>query len=672
MNTFSTFAPRLLLPALLAMLPILASAQPDLTVTGPLTQTIPGGTYNNVTITSTRILSLSGPLVVNGALTIMAGGRLSPDCNSITGSGNFVLAANGILDICSPAGITLSGPSGSIQMTGSRSYSSDANYLFSGTLPGQVTGNGMPTTVRSLQNYNTDGLSITTDLALGTDISVRQLVRANGGVLNTNGHTLRLMSAMGGTALIINASGGTILGNVTAERLITPDLNAGSGYRHYSSPVNGQTVANLATTGFTPVFNTAFNSSATPRAIQPFPTVYDYNPAQAGTKAATTLLTPFDMGWRASASTDAMTAGKGFTVHIAAGARVELTGQPRTGTYTVAGLDRGTDPDGGWQFLGNPYPAPMDWSTVATTGLTNVGAAMYVFETTATYGGNYRSYVNSVGTPVVAMGQGFFVRSTADGGSVSITDASRIQTYDPNDGIFRRGAAGTRPLLRLTLAEATATLTNGDDAVLYAQAGASPAFDAMLDAPKMHNPSGLNLAVQPGTDPYSIKALANFGTTSPVLIPLAVGLPAAGNYHLQVKELLNMPTGLMVYLHDALRNTRTPLTATMAYPFSSATTTANGRFSLELAPAGTALATAAQLLTAQVHLYPNPAQGHFHVMLPVGGKAMSAALTNTLGQVVLHRSLSSNEADFTVATPGLYTLRLAVDGATVSRKVVVG
>ena len=58
--------------------------------------------------------------------------------------------------------------------------------------------------------------------------------------------------------------------------------------------ISTATVASLATSGFTPVVNPAYNSSATPGLVTPFPTVYGYAqdrlPASPATARASRVL----------------------------------------------------------------------------------------------------------------------------------------------------------------------------------------------------------------------------------------------------------------------------------------------------------------------------------------------------------------------------------------------
>jgi hypothetical protein len=78
----------------------------------------------------------------------------------VTGSGSFTLSYGGSLHTHSPQGITGSGASGAIQVTGTRSYSTGGYYNYEGTSP-QVTGNGLPATVSGLTIDNATGVTLT-------------------------------------------------------------------------------------------------------------------------------------------------------------------------------------------------------------------------------------------------------------------------------------------------------------------------------------------------------------------------------------------------------------------------------------------------------------------------------------------------------------------------------
>lgn len=75
-------------------------------------------------------------------------------------AGDFILMSGGHLMIGSPDGITSSGAVGNIQVTGTRTYSTGADYTYNGA-SAQVTGNGLPATVRNITFNNSSNVTMT-------------------------------------------------------------------------------------------------------------------------------------------------------------------------------------------------------------------------------------------------------------------------------------------------------------------------------------------------------------------------------------------------------------------------------------------------------------------------------------------------------------------------------
>ncbi|MDO7854295.1 choice-of-anchor D domain-containing protein [Hymenobacter convexus] len=644
-----------------------AAALPNLTVsTGSPTSPVPiAGNYNNVTIATGGNAIVTGPLSVAGTLTVQVNGLFVQNCQPITGAGNFVLEAGGALAICDAAGIYGTSALGAIRLSGSRSYSPAAAYIYNGTVT-QVTGPALPAQVAALGVTNAAGVT------LSQAVAVAQQVTLQLGNLNTGGQTFTLLSSAAGTAVLDNGSAGSVVnGTATVQRYIN-SANA-IGYRHYSAPVSNTTVDDLATTGFSPTFNNTYNTSTTPSTVTPFPTVFGYDQSRVATVTSTYV--GFDKGWFSPTSGAPMAVNRGYTVNAPNTALVDFVGLLNNGNQSVVGLAY-TSPEGGWQFLGNPYPAPLDWSTVTLAQRPGMEAGMYVFQSSGQYGGSYRTYANGVGaSPLIPTASGYFVRVASVGGTgaVNLTNANRVATFGTQPA-FGRGTADTRPQLQLLLSGASTGL---DEAYIYFEAGATAARDAEYDAAKLANPSGLNLASVAGGQELAINGLPVLGNTA-VLVPLTVRVPQAGSYRFEAADLANF-TGTATLI-DALTGTRTVLATGSSYAFAMAGTSATGRFSVEFRAANALATTAAQALNAQVQLFPNPASGSFHLQLPMlsSKAAVSATLVNALGQTVLTRSLSApagqaiDEAfDVRGLAAGVYTLRLTVAGTPLVRKVVV-
>jgi hypothetical protein len=642
---------------------------PSLTVS--TTTSVPAGSYTNLVVASGGVATLSGATTIYGAVTVQAGGTLLTNCQALTGTGDFTLAAGGTLGICDAAGIASSGATGAVQTTGARSFSPDASYVYNGTAA-QATGLGLPATVRNLSTTNNSAVT------LSAPTGVTQVVTIGAaGSLVANGN-LTLLSSASATALVVNSGTGSVSGSTTVQRYVDPSLNAGLGYRHLSSPVAGSTVADLTTGTFTPEVSQAsgYNTSATPGTTTPFPTVFGYD---QGRVTLANSYAPFDRGFVVPASTSTPLApGSGYTVNLAGGQVVDFVGQPTTGTSAFT-LPRAAAAEAGWHLLGNPYPAPLDYSLVAPADRVGFDAPVYVYGSTTQYTGTYRAYVNGVGgNPVLPLGQAFFVRVSAGQTSGTFTFRNSQRLTAPENTPLQRPTADPRPLVQLELRGSTGPV---DAYYAYAETGATPGTDAEFDAVKLPNPTGLNLSSVAATG----EALAIDGRpafTAATVLPLLVGVPAAGTYALRAAALNNLPTGLDAYLADDQTGQLLKLSAGTSYSFSvtaaQATALLSGRFRLSFRPA-TALATVPSLTAEAVGVYPNPAHERFTVTLPGLAQAttVQAELLNTLGQVVRRQSaaLPATGTQFTLEIAGLatgvYTLRLQAGATTLAKRVVI-
>ncbi|MFD2783890.1 FG-GAP-like repeat-containing protein [Hymenobacter rubripertinctus] len=646
-------------------------APADLVINTP-GQSIPAGTYNTITVNSGGTGTLAGNVTVNTRVTVNSGGTLNDGCNNIVGAGSFTLAAGGTLGICNAAGITLSGAQGAIQSTGPRSFSTDASYVYNGTAA-QTTGNGLPGQVRNLSTTNANAVTLSAATSVAQVLTV-----AGAGNLATAGNALTLLSRNTGTAVVVNSSTGVVVGNATVQRYIDPSLNPGLGYRHYSAPVANTTVADLATTGFTPEVSQAstYNTSATPGTTTPFPTVFGYDQSRVTLPNA---YDPFNRGFVVPASpATPLAVGQGYSVSIAADQLVDFVGTLNNGTQSLALNRVAGNADAGWQLLGNPYPAPLDYSRVAPADRANLDAAIYVYSSTGQYAGQYRSYANGVGgNPVLPVGQGFFARVSSGQTSGSLTFRNSQRLTSPDSTAFQRPAADPRPLVQLDLRG-----SNGlaDGFYLYAETGATAAFDSQLDAVKLPNPTGLNLSSRAASgEELAIDGRPAF--TAATALALSVGVPTAGSYTLTAATLRNLPAGLDAYLSDAQTGQTVNLRTQPAYTFSvtaaQATALLTGRFTLRFS--ATVLASKAALAAAQVSLYPNPAHNTFSVQVPAiaGASAVQVELLNPLGQVVRRQSAALPAAGTTLQVEatglaaGVYTLRLQAGTSILAKRVVL-
>ncbi|MBX2926700.1 MAG: T9SS type A sorting domain-containing protein [Saprospiraceae bacterium] len=108
------------------------------------------------------------------------------------GAGTFALAPGGTLGIRSEDGITSSGATGNVRVSGSRAFNTAANYVYNGTTA-QSTGNGLPASCARL----------TVDNEL--DVALTNAVTINNQLILTDGHL-----ALGNSNLTISPSASII------------------------------------------------------------------------------------------------------------------------------------------------------------------------------------------------------------------------------------------------------------------------------------------------------------------------------------------------------------------------------------------------------------------------------------------------------------------------------
>jgi hypothetical protein len=562
-------------------------------------------------------------------------------------------------------GLVLAG--GTLNVTG--------NFINNGSLLTEDAG-VLLTSGAGLQSIGGSVLSRFSNLHIGTagaaltgPVQIGEVLTLDGN-LATNGRPLTLLSNAQGTALLVNNGSNVVNGAVTVQRYIDPSNNPGFGYRHYSAPILSPPLSTLATTGFTPnvAQGAAYNSSANPGGISPFPNVFTYDETRLSTSPALNY-SPFDKGWRAAtALSNPMPPGVGFSVNIPASRTVSFTGTANNnpvGSPLTLALSRGPQADAGWSLVGNPYPSPLDWSTLTGADFTNADAAMYVFESFGQYAGTYRSYVAGIGDPLIASGQAFFVRASTPGaGSIRLSNANRRTTFSAADAIFYRNAPDTRPRLQLTLAGSGVA----DETTVYFQAGTSTGPDATFDAYKLPGAgTAAYLASVAGSTDLSINALPPLAAQD-VRVPLNLWVPRAGTYILNAAQLASFAPGEAVLLLDAQTGSRQDLRLNPRYVLSLPAGSAGTRFALLFRP-GTVTASQAGAGAGQLLVFPNPAHDAFSLSLPAlpGLRTVQATLLNSLGQVVLHRTLTATSAGLQAELnvrglpQGVYLLRL--DGA---------
>jgi len=103
----------------------------------------------------------------------------------LTGDASFAASNGSTLITAHPEGFSATGLTGSIQVSGTRTYNSAANYVYSGSVH-QVTGLGLPSVVKKLIIKNSAGVLAGAGVTLSKPTSISMELELAGGFLQTS------------------------------------------------------------------------------------------------------------------------------------------------------------------------------------------------------------------------------------------------------------------------------------------------------------------------------------------------------------------------------------------------------------------------------------------------------------------------------------------------------
>jgi autotransporter-associated beta strand protein len=180
----------------------------DFTLTaGTFTETSTGNGTLSFTGGTTQIFTNTGTITNNINFNVNSPSilQIATATTIIPGGGTFTLAAGATLGIKSTAGITTTGATGNIQVTGVRTYTTGANYIYNGTA-NQACGNGL--TQNTPLNVTINNAGNTVAMSAATTIS--GLMSVTAGTLNMNNFAATVGSLTGnGTITNSGATGQT-------------------------------------------------------------------------------------------------------------------------------------------------------------------------------------------------------------------------------------------------------------------------------------------------------------------------------------------------------------------------------------------------------------------------------------------------------------------------------
>lgn len=510
--------------------------------------TIIVGDNDVVTISSSTSIigQTSVEVKPSSKLVVGLGGTLTTGSKTITGLGTFEVTT-GTLQIGSSNGISTSGATGNIQTT-TRTFSSSGTYTYNGN-SAQITGTGLPATVTGLTINNSAGVTIDSDIEVTGTLSL-----TNGSFIIESGNNLIANTKSIGS------------GDLIMKQIITGSI----GWRLLSSPIAtdyDDFLDGITTQGY----SGSSLGNAPVDSLQP--NVLYYDETFPGTD---------NQRWRAPASAGtALTEGRGLYTfifgNIAADSRynqpfpvtLETQGQENEGpidlnaTYTA-------EADSGWNLVGNPYAATIDWDDANWTK-TNIDASIYAWD----YATNeYKTWNGTTGdlptNGLISPFQGFWIKANDTSPSLIVDEGAKT-TGGTFVGKVSSDHQSNHPLFSITLAD-----DNVKSSAHFMFSEDARRGKDRKDAFKLLPLSGIGSYIELSSlsnegEKYSINNLPRyFGI--PIEIQLSIdafenGYSISKALNFEISSMENIPPGWRIYLLDNETGNEIELNENSIYPF---------------------------------------------------------------------------------------------------------
>jgi hypothetical protein len=613
--------------------------------------TVAGTTYNDITIGDGGTLTLSDNLPLVGTLRVQSGGRLILGSRVISGMGSIIVEDGATLEIADAGGIPVESNTvtGSFRNSNGRSFSSNADYIFNGTVA-QITGQGFPRGARNFTVNNPAGLTLTNNLKVSRMLTVAAGTFSSGGKLT-------LGSNASGTAMLVN-SGGTVSGEVFTQRYVDPTLNSGVGYRHFSFPFSSPSWSTVASSngGWTQIRNQSYNTDLDPSMTNPYPNIFTFDAQRATDRGS------FGAGWQVP---NTIEPGKGYAINVSAAAIMQAKGVlNQSNVFAANGVNIPAAGTSQYHLLGNPFPNPLDFNGLAYSGFNN---AYYIAQSTGQYAGRFGSFVNGIGTNgatnIIPMMAGFWMQSNVDAPAMGFPNTARVTTY--SNPTMQRTA--TQTLLRLQLTAQTGGNGVTDEAVVYFTEGATNGIDNTLDATSP--PSAISLYTSIGGNNFTVNALppASLEGTNPIVLPLVIRVTGTTPATLAITSN-SLPNGAEIALEDTWTGNLIRFNGTNPVALGNGGEL-DGRYRLVITGNVTSIGAKNDL---NINVFPNPAKDVVNVAIPNNGETVKAELINNLGQKVANYTLTESGAiNVSNIARGIYSLRCMSNGKTSVFKITL-
>ncbi len=200
----------------------------------------------------------SGPRLASGAtITVSSGGQITfGNTGILQGVGNFNLLTGGTIKCANLSGVTVSGATGCIQSSGTRTLSTGTSFIYNGS-GAQQAGNGLPASITNLTINNSSGVTLSGSVTVGTALTLTS------GVLDASSFTVTANGTISGTGAS-NYIKGNLAKPVTGVNPVTfevGDVNYAPVQLTFNTAPTAGTITIKSTSGTYPTGGSGISSS---------------------------------------------------------------------------------------------------------------------------------------------------------------------------------------------------------------------------------------------------------------------------------------------------------------------------------------------------------------------------------------------------------------------------
>ncbi|MFY0605092.1 MAG: hypothetical protein JXR10_00155 [Cyclobacteriaceae bacterium] len=565
---------------------------------GQMAFKVTGGT---ITVSSTGTIAVSGPnrrgFDTNaGSLTVAAGGTVTIGSGSLQQAmlikGGFSVTNNGTINLTQAAleadrGEMIALPNSAVfnNNAGATLNLTNNSTVASKTIAGKgTTGSFMNagTVTVSGSADNLDSYEGTFTNAAGATYTTNGDIELVAGAVVTNNGSIEIGGDLTGGGTMTVGSGGSLvtMGAVTGGHTFTRNTTSADGkYSAVGSPISSGMTSSLGSLVYK----------------------YDESIAYVGGSERFTDI---------SNSAEAMAPGDGYFTAFTGGS-ISFTGTPNTGAINASIANAG------YNLVSNPYPCAVNYSTFIAAQIGVIGSSIYIWDDGGSDAGQRTNSdyitVNDMGTAGAGSGRASdwnghigsaqaFMVNTSSTDDIVFTDAMKVSGMNADANFFRT-AEYQKIKLSLTSAASDFSYTT----LIGLAENATLGIDKQFDAFKIGSNTELNLYSLIDGEKFAIQGLPFVVGNEELTIPLGVEFAEAGEYTLNVNELTNWRSDLIVKLQDNLLNTLVELTPENGYTFTSDGIADQGRFTLRLSTASVLSASNSQI-GSDLQILPNGIQ----------------------------------------------------------------